>query len=250
MTLSLFDAQCGFGGWRPGVRECFGAEECIAEMDRLGIERAMVRIAPDALDRDVPQSNASLYSACLDHPNFTPCPILVPAACGDFPSEAVQVDEAVAHGAGAVSLRPGADAWSLAPWSGGKLLAALEARRMPALCLQRMIGLEQVADLATRHPALPILVAETDYRQQRLLAALVQTFRNVYICVGGSYTVHRGIEQLVALAGAGRVLFGTGLPEVSPMMAVAQLMYAEISEEQKEIIGGLNLQHLIGEIRQ
>ncbi len=249
MTTSLFDAQCGFGGWRKGVRDNVSGDQCVAELDRIGIERAMVRTAPDDLDRDVAQSNASLYFACLSHPNLTPCPVVLPAACGDYASEEIQVDEAIAHGCGAVILRPGADAWSLAPWSCGKLLSALEARRVPIFCLQRMVNLEQAADLAARHPALPVIVAETDYGQQRLLVPLMETFRNVHLAIGSNYTVHRGIEQLVSRVGAGRLLFGTGFPDVAPMMAVTQLMYAEITEEQKELIGMQNLQRLIGEIR-
>ena len=83
----------------------------------------------------------------------------------------------------------------------------------------------------------------------RMLLPLMKTFANVYLAIGSDYTAHRGIEQFVATVGAKRLLFGTGFPEAESMSAVTQLMYAEISAEQKRLIGAGNLKRLISEIK-
>ena len=78
---------------------------------------------------------------------------------------------------------------------------------------------------------------------------LLATFHNVYLSIGSNYTVHKGIEQFVEKVGAGRLLFGTGYPDVEPMMAVALLMYADIPEDARQHIGAGNFERLIGGIQ-
>ena len=145
MTLALFDVQSGFGGGATGLTSIVSPEDWTGEMDRLAIGRALVRLTPEDMDRDVMDSNARLLGACKDEPRLTPCPVVLPAACGDVPTEADQVDAAVEGGAAAVWLRPQHDAWTLEPWNCDRLMAALQQRRMPVLCLERMICLESVA---------------------------------------------------------------------------------------------------------
>ena len=245
MTLPLFDAQSGFGGATPGVPEVVSAAELREEMRRVEIARALVRITPETLDLDVAAANEALLAACAPDPALTPCPAVLPASGGDFPPEPEQVAGLIARGARAVWIRPEHDHWLLAPWHSGPLFAALEQRRLPVLCLQRLVRLPEVADLAARHPALPLILAELSYRDQRTYLPLLERFPNVSLALGAPYSVHGGIEQLVARAGAGRLLFGSGFPLAEPLAAIAQLMYAEISAGDKQRIGTGNLEALV-----
>ena len=86
------------------------------------------------------------------------------------------------------------------------------------------------------------------YRSQRILLPLLTSFPNVQLSTGSNYCVHRGIEQLVGSVGPQRLLFGSGFPEVDPMMAISQLVYADISDEARRLIGSGNLERLIGGI--
>ena len=248
MTVPLFDVQCGFGGATRGSAERVGAKELAREMARLRIDRALVRIAPEELDADIAASNAALYAACAAQPSLVPCPVVVPADGGDFPPEDRQVDAHIRRGAGAVCVRPGNDYWSLAPWGCDRLFRALEERRMPVVCLHRLLTLEQVGGLAGRYPALPLILAEATYRQQRSILAMMGRFPNIHLSLGNNYTVHKGIEQLISRVGAERILFGTGFPFAEPMTAITQLMYAEIADEQKRRIGCGNAERLLGGI--
>jgi hypothetical protein len=245
VSVTLFDAQTGCGGATPGVPEVVTVGDLLEEMRRMEIARSLVRITPETLDLDVSGSNDALFAACAGEPALTPCPIVVPASGGDFPPEAEQVAGLIAQGARAVWIRPEFDYWLLAPWHCGPLFSALERRRLPVICLRRLVRLPDLADLAARHPALPLLLAELDYREQRPYLPLLEQFPNVHVALGAPYSVHGGIEQLVARAGAGRLLFGSGFPAAEPMAAIAQLMYAEISAGDKQRIGAGNLEALV-----
>ena len=58
-----------------------------------------------------------------------------------------------------------------------------------------------------------------------------------------------GFERASQRVGAERVLFGTGFPVSEPMAAVAQLMYADISDHDRAMIGAGNLANLVEGIR-
>ena len=248
MTVRLFDSQVGFGGATPGT-QTVPLKDLADEMARLTIDRALVRIAPAELDGDVARSNEMLFAAAKAGDRLVPCPVVVPSAAGDFRCEPEQVDQLIARGAGAVVLRPALDCWHLAEWASGSLFRALQGRRLPTLCLEPMVSLEETARLAEAYPELPLIVGQVGYRELRGLVALMRRFDNVSLSIGSNFAVHRGIEGLVDRVGPERLLFGTGFPEVEPMMAVTQLMYAEIGDGERRMIGAENLQRLIGEVR-
>jgi hypothetical protein len=245
MTIPLFDAQCGFGSAAPGSRATLPAAELLGEMDGVAIERALVRMLPAAMEIDISWSNNHLYAACDGQARFVPCPIVAPNGARDIGSESMQVEAAIRHGAGAVVIRPRMDYWSVAPWCSERLFRALETRRMPVMCLLGEVSLDDVAVLAGCYSGLPLILAGVDYRSQRIILPLLEAFPTVYLSIGSNYIVHRGIEQCVEVVGARRLLFGTGYPDVDMNGHVSQLMYAEIANDEKRLIGAGNLDRLI-----
>jgi hypothetical protein len=245
--VELFDAQAGFGGAVRGERAIVQAGELRDSMRACAVARALVRITPEQLDSDIALSNKKLYAACERQSGLVPCPVVAPCTAGDLASDEEQVASAVKHGAGAVVLRPGQDHWLPRQWVCGTLFGALEDRHVPVLCLERFLGLDDVASLAGQYPGLPMILAECNYRLLRSYAALLRAFSNTYVSVGPNLCIHRGIEFLAAEVGAERLLFGTGFPEVEPMAAVTMLAYAEISETERQQIGAGNLDRLTGE---
>lgn len=245
--VALFDACCGFGGKVPGMRAAVSAEELAGEMARLSIERALVRTAPEELDSDTAATNAALMKACDDLAGLVPCPVVIPDAAGETMGEQ-QPAWLIGHGAGAVCIRPERDYWALSEWACGGLLAALEDRNVPVFCKEQEVPLEQVADLARRHPRLPIILAGVGYRCLRVVVPMLENFANVHLALGWAFSLNRGIEELTRRLGADRLLFGTGFPETEPAAAVTQLMYADISHDERALIGSGNLERLVGGI--
>jgi len=242
----LYDVQTGFGQ-TPG-QEAVTADDLRAEMRRLRIDRALATITPENMEFDVPFANEMLFTACADDSSLVPCPIVMPNSGYDYMPEEEQVNDAIRHDAGAVFIRPAADYWIPAEWVCDRLFKILEAHRMPVLCLERMVSLGQIGGLAERYPRLPLIVAESSYRQQRILMPLLETFPNVYLSTGNNYIVYQGIEQFVERSLTERLLFGTGFPVSDAMGGITQLMYADISAEQRQMIGAENMERLMGEI--
>jgi predicted TIM-barrel fold metal-dependent hydrolase len=248
-VIPLFDAFAGFGACKPAERQAVSAAEWLDEMARLSIGRALVRTAAEDLDSDFVASNEALFAACEGNAALVPCPVAVPDSGYEAFPDDQRPEALLARGAGAVCLRPQQDCWSLSDWASGAFLASLAERRVPVFCRQEQVSLEQAAELARRHRELPVIIAAVGYRSQRVVLPLMRSFPNVHFCLGGAASLHRGVEQLVAAAGAERILFGTGFPESAPAAAITQLTYAEITDEQKALIGSGNLDRLLGGIR-
>lgn len=247
--VELLDIQAGFGGLAPGLRQAVPAEHVAAQARKYRIAHVLVRISPEAQDFDVCRSNERLYAETARYPELLPCPVMVPAACGDLPTEGAQVADAIAHGALAAVLRPSPDRWEPEPWVVGDLLAALAARCLPVLCLERLVPATVVARLATLAPGLPFILAESAYGRDRTLVPLLRRFPNVYLSLGNNFTAHRGIEFYVEQVGANRLLFGTGMPESEPGAAIGQLLFADLSEADRQLIAAGNARRLQGGIR-
>jgi predicted TIM-barrel fold metal-dependent hydrolase len=247
--IELVDIQAGFGGLAPGVREAFSAEQLVAQLRRHRIAQAVVRITPEAQDFDLCRSNQRLYEQAARFPELLPCPIAIPAACGDVPDAEAQVADALRHGAPAVILRPGPDRWEPEPWVVGALLEVLATHRLPVLCLERLVPTASVARWAGMAPEVPFIIAETAYGRDRTLLPLLREFPNTYLSIGNNFTAHRGLEFYVSQVGASRLLFGTGLPDSEPGAAIGQLVFAELTETDRQLVGSGNLRRLQEGIR-
>jgi len=247
--MELFDACAGFGGAEPGKPEVVSAAALAEEMARLSIGRALVRIAPTGLDSDVIASNEALRAACAEFDGFVACPIVLPDGGGDVPGAGEQVAALLAAGAGAVCVRPARDRWIVRDWVCGRLFDALSVCRVPVFCDQAELPVGGLAELAGRWPDVPFLFKPDGFRHLRVLGPLLKTFPGVHLIVGGRFTVHRGIESLVGRLGPERMLFGSDFPTSEPMAAITQLMYADIADADRELIGSGNLRRLIGGIR-
>ena len=62
------------------------------------------------------------------------------------------------------------------------------------------------------------------------------------------YFTHRGIEDFVERFGPHKFLFSTKMPYNAGGGPVSQLIYTEISDDDKALIAGGNLRRLLGNI--
>ncbi|MCK5739790.1 amidohydrolase family protein [bacterium] len=248
MSLSLFDVQTGVLGSMPGVTDSPGIADLKVAQRQINAVGALVRIAPDNLEADYQVLNDLLYAACENDESLIPCPVVLPNSGLELLSEKAQIDAALAAGAQAVCIRPQTDYWLVEKWVSDRLFLALEERRLPVLVSMNEVTYPQVADIAARYPNLPLILIEVGYRDLRTQIPLLQTFPNIHMSIGNRFTAHLGLEHLVKIVGPNQLVFGTGFPTAEPMSAAMPLIYADISESDKNRIAMNNFENLAGGI--
>lgn len=122
-------------------------------------------------------------------------------------------------------------------------------RRVPVLFHTYFAGdrLEDIAELARRHPHVPLLVghAAMDISYEGM-AELANTFPNVYVDLSVPETF--GVTEFFveALDDIRKLIFGTDFPWGNAHFRIAAVIYARISEEAKRKILGDNIAQLLG----
>lgn len=244
MSLRFFDCNCRIGRCStPRPEQFFDAAGLLAEMDRAGIERALVYHAW-AVEWDPVAGNESLRREIANEDRLYPCFVALPPATGELPPPkdfAKQVRDAQ----GAVRLFPNSHQYLLTECSIAHLLDTLSSHGVPVLIDIGQTNWREIGELLDRHPGLNLVILDAYYRVDRYLYPLWERFGNLYLDCG-SYGVHRGIEAVCSRFGAERLLFGTDLPvhEVGGPMAL--VTYAGIPEAQKQLIAGGNLSRMLG----
>lgn len=255
--MNLFDVSCYIGRWPTEQLAYDDVPGLLAEMDRLGIGRALV--CHTMAWQNVPSvGNRLLMQESAGQSRLEPCWVVMPGdEVGDV---AALCDEMAARGVRAVRLCPRDHVYPLTAWMAGGLLSALNERRyLVLLDVDQVVlptglfdvnpaGWREVAWLCQTYPGLSIVLTRVGYRALRVLLPLMRECLNLFLDLS-YFATHQGVEEVTAQLGAERLLFGTGQPLVDPAGARTRLAYAEVTPEQQEMIAHLNLERLLARVR-
>ena len=150
-----------------------------------------------------------------------------------------------------IKVYPPSTPWPLDDRRWDRIYGFAHERRLPILFhtgVERNSHPYRLASVAQRFPA-AILVAGhsgnvAPMRRQALQVAA--DYSNVYLETCSTYRTPGVIEQLVADAGADRVLFGSDSPLMDPRVQIGKIVTADISAEQKQLVLGQNAARLLG----
>ena len=244
--FTFFDCNVRIGrSSSPRPEHFFTTDELLREMDRAGIEAALVSHAW-SVEWAPKAGNEALLAELSGQERLRPCCVALPPATRELPPPhdfARQVRDA----GGAVRLFPKEHQYLLNDVTVGHLLDVLSSHQVTVLIDIGQTSWGELTSLLRRHPALNIIVLGGYYRIDRYLYPLLERFGNLYV-ESGTYGVHRGIEAICQRFGAERLVFGTDLPIHEVGGPIAMLTYAQISLEQKQLIAGDNLRKLLGEV--
>ena len=275
--ISLFDCTCSIG--RPKVIKAYPrfseintVDHLLKEMDFYGIERALVSHFGDYLP--VPMSdmdaNSWLSSAISGEDRLYAAWTITPFRnLEEISSEAMRRNKFRA-----VSLFPLRDKYAFDDWVVGDLFERLN--RLKLLTFIHMVSLtqetysgmgeravelvggshrgmeywwSQVYELAKKYNDTPIVLSRLTGDgggYQNMINIILDKLDNIYIDLS-NYHCLNSIEDMVEMHGPERFLFGTWMPWQDPGQTIAQLTYAEISQRDKELIGGKNIERLLKE---
>ena len=104
-----------------------------------------------------------------------------------------------------------------------------------------------VAELARRHPGVPIICGHTGGDWELGIRA-VRDIGNVYLDLAGSDPTAGFVEMAVREVGAERVLYGSDIGGRSLASQLAKVLDAEISEDAKRLILAGNLKRMMAPI--
>lgn len=224
------------------------AADLALELGRLGIAHAVVRHR-QCLENAPHWGNAALAREAAAEPHWIPARCFTPdGAPEDFSMEA-DVAAAVAAGARIGWISPKEHMFSPRPWCAGALYAELAARRLPLLLDYRQVTVDEIDEIMTAQPQLRlVLLTVPRLGRSRNLYALLARHPSLRLCLSFSYSVHEGVEDLVARFGPERWVWGSGYPEAEGGASVALLTYSAISEEARALIAHGNIERLLAEV--
>lgn len=249
--IRFYDCEAAFGRRRTVLPGSFWSkEDLLVQMQQCGISRALVRHSV-AAELDPMAGNQMLMEEIADTPCLTPLWTVQPHHTGEFWEPKELLDKMKANGVAAVTMFGGTEQnFVTFEWNCGELFDALEDARVPLFVGLGQItgGYNGVYELLKKHPKLPVVLNGVGYRDGRNLYPLLASFSNLHISSCG-WKAQAGIEDVCEKFGAERILFGSNLPIQSGGAAVAMVMYAAISEEEKQMIASGNLERLLGGVK-
>lgn len=241
--LSFFDCNAQIGRYGLKHPEAFTtAEELLDEMDYCGISDALIYHSM-AKEYSPSVGNRMLMQELTDS-RLHPCWVVMPHHTEEMPSPDDLLQEMRDKGVRAVRAYPVFHQFRLSDWCASELLEMLESHSIPLLLDFDQINWDEAASLLRDHPRLNLILLRTSYRIDRYLFPLFEKYDNLRIETA-TYQVNYGIEEICRRFGARRLVFGTGMPITEAGPSIAQITYAEISDEDKALIAGGNLRQIL-----
>lgn len=243
--LRWIDCNARIGTWStPRPEQFTGVDGLTAAWDRVGIDGGLAYHAW-AWEWSPRRGNEALLEITGTGGRIRPCFVALPHATHET-EPVLRFAQTVRQTRGAVRLFPGKHAWSTRDWCAGALFDALASARVPTLIDVTQADWDGIAAILAAHPRLQLIVLETFYRVDRVVYPLMERYPGLHL-EANTYGAFMGVEAIVRNFGAGRLIFGTGLPELEAGGPMALVAYAEISDEDRAKIAGGNLLRLLGE---
>jgi predicted TIM-barrel fold metal-dependent hydrolase len=259
--IAFFDANVCFGrsAYRtPGAP--YDTAGLVGEMDHCRITRAVVFHAA-ARELDPTAGNELLLKEVGQNPRLVPAAVISPGPYTAERSPVGEVKKMWESGIRTFRVFPLYHQLSLENSPMVEALELLQQHKCPLFIdydqpyynfkqlgqhEQRAIDLKAVDRLAAAFPHLPVVVVGANYNHTSGLFPLFDTRPNLKVEI----SLFQGFEMISYVCrkwGAERLLFGSGMPVVSPGAARAAVMYADIEEEDRRKIASGNLEALLAE---
>ncbi|MBD3182752.1 amidohydrolase family protein [Candidatus Poribacteria bacterium] len=247
---SFFDCNCVIGkksvrrSGIAGEEEFYSIEDLLAEMNYTGIDEALVYHSL-AKEYSPMIGNEKLMDEIKGYKRLHPCWVVMPNGTGEMLEPELLVAKMIKNNVKAARLFPSDHLYSLSEWCSGELLRELEKNSIVTIIEIDQISWDGLHDLCQRHPTLPVIITNLNYRVNRYLYPLLDKFDNIYVETSG-YQVHKGIEDICTRFESEVLIFGSRMPQFTPGPAVNMINYSIIKEYQKDKIAGNNLRELLG----
>ena len=186
--MKYFDCDCLLGPPRvplPYIHP--NVDDLLTEMERLGIEKALVRHRA-CLEADPEIGNEILFKEISEHANLVPAWYVTTNGYEGSWDPVEVVDRMLDLKISAVwTTLGGRDAkLFLEPWTAGKLLAALESHRIPFLISYGDVPFDSLDRVLEAYPDLPvILIDQFRFGRDPVVYSLMERHENLNLSING-----------------------------------------------------------------
>jgi len=251
MNIKFIDSNCMLGKWHAPKLYFDSARELLSEMDYHNIEKALVfhslawQYDPDTGNRKLLEEIENVNSKGM-HERLLPVFVIAP---WNTPSEMMDGESTkeIRTRAYAVRVFPRDQNFLFSKWL-HPVLEFLEGIRMPVFINYDQVDFRDLDKVLASYPELPVIISNTGYRICRFLFTLFKKYKNFYLETSTFFS-YEGIEEVCKKFGAERMVFATRMPFIDPGGMLARIIYADITEEEKQLIARGNIERLISEIR-
>ncbi|MBC7234693.1 MAG: amidohydrolase family protein [Chloroflexi bacterium] len=253
-NIRYFDCNVSIGRPAAGAfKPCPTVGELLAEMDWVGVERALVH---HALMREQSPAvgNFALAEAIAGQPRLAGSWAILPPQTGELPPAPRFFAAMAEANVRALWAFPDPHRYVLDRLTFGTFLDEVSERRVPLFLPRDGIGTRPgetwglVYRLLEQYPHLTLVMAHHGpWGEDRFFRPLLEHYERFYLDIS-RYELDGGLCELVARYGAERLLYGSHFPYHSmggPRLMVAR---AEIDEQARRAIAGGNLERLLEEV--
>jgi len=225
------------------------AGELLAVMDRSGISKALVwHIMQQSVS--APDGNTLLAKMIGGQERLPGCWTILPPQTGEI------ITANFFRGmsdAGVCALRamPDMHGYQLNRTVFGAFFDEVSQRRIPLLLsLERGVTWPHLYDFLNSYPEITVVICDVGiWGQDRQFWPLLERYPRVFVETSLVSMEAGGLMAGVRRFGAGRFLFGSGFPVRYPEAAMLDLLHADISADDKELIAHTNFEKLIAEVQ-
>lgn len=243
--LMFFDANACIGDNLMGPRP--GAEELLKEMDRYGVEKALVRHnnidASGAVNtnRDIAKfltevSGDRLYGVWS----------ILPEQCDELPAGEELFKAMKQNRIKALAVND-SHRFVMSRLTIGRIMDEATERKVPVLLHGIQSAWKNVYDFMKEFPKAYIIAgAGQKWGTDRNIRPLLENYENFFIELAG-YWVPEGIFDLAQKYGSERILYGSGFPRYAHGSGMAQIKHSTLTQQEIANIAGLNMAKLMEE---
>ncbi len=236
------DVNCGYYMRPHDGMPAAAFEEVAAICSEFGIQKR-VMYNRESAGAPLKEKNAMTIALCKEHGGIPCLHLLAPA----YPAESYTEEELadiIRCEKPVFRISPKADASPFTEWMYGFIPGLLAREKAPLMVALEEVDLRDAAEVMRAYPELRLILTNTTQWMNRQYTRFMLEFPNVYLETCNTIEYY-GLENLVNVLGASRLLFGTNMPDKEPYDKVFQMLRAEIGQEEKELIAYGNFERLV-----
>lgn len=257
----ILDINAYLGQWAFRRLYYNTAETLLKLMDRAGIDLAAVSSINAVTYRNAQAGNEELYEWVKRYRDrLMPIATINPHYANWEEDLCVCIEDFEMMG---LKLHPSYHDYKLDEEDAAELLKVAAERKLPVFIVVRVederqhhwlmrvpgVSMEEIAKTIEAFPKVNFILNYIHLSEATHLMNALPKHKNFYIDVTAHYmmgSVSRGVGKIVDRIGAGRVVFGSGMPLRYPEVALNKIKTTELSDEDRERILYENAAKLLG----